>query len=123
VDWQPGLCPNAEDVIPRIVSTNNMVPVDRAAETARALQTAIEITEAGEVEPLAYTDVEQRILDLVKAEGPLEPIEVIRRFDERGWEHFDEHGMWIRMENLRDRYPLKLSHAGPRKFAFHDLGR
>lgn len=123
VDWRAGLCPNAENVIPRIINTNNMVSVERAAEAARALRTAIEITEAGEVEPLAYSDVERRILDLVKAEGPLEPNEVTRAFDERGWEHFDEHGMWTRMENLRDRYPQKLSHAGPRKFAYHDLSR
>ena len=121
VDWKAGLCPNAEDVIPRIVNTNNMVPVERAAQAAEALRTAIQITEAGEVEPLAYSDVETRILALVKSEGPLEPTEVIRTFDERGWEHFDEHGMWSRMENLRDRYPYKLSHAGPRKFAYHDL--
>ena len=29
--------------------------------------------------------------------------------------------MWMVMENLRDRYPYRLSHAGPRKFAYHDL--
>ena len=121
VDWKAGLCPNAEDVIPRIVNTNNMVSVERAAEAANALRTAIELTEAGEVEPLEYSDVEQRILALVKAGGPLEPNDVTRTFDERGWEHFDEHGMWSRMEDLRDRFPLKLSHAGPRKFAYHDL--
>jgi hypothetical protein len=25
------------------------------------------------------------------------------------------------MEGLRDRHPFRLSHAGPRKFAYHDL--
>jgi hypothetical protein len=52
----------------------------------------------------------------------LAPVEVIRLFDERGWEHFDEHGMWTIMEGLRDRFPRRLSHAGPLKFAYHDLG-
>ena len=43
-------------------------------------------------------------------------------FDRKGWRHFDEHGMFRLMEGLRDRFPRKLSHAGPRKFAYHDLG-
>jgi len=73
------------------------------------------------VEPLGYSDVENRILGLVRDSGPLEPTEVIELFDARGWEHYDEHGMWSMMENLRDRFPYRLSHAGPRKFAYHDL--
>ena len=121
VDWKAGLCPVAEDTIPRIVNTNNMVSIERATEAASALQMAIGMAEAGTVEPLQYSDIEERILQLVKELGPLEPSEVIRMFDSNGWEHFDEHGMWGRMENLRDRYPFKLSHAGPRKFAYHDL--
>jgi perosamine synthetase len=121
VDWGPGLCPHAEDTIPRIVSTNNMVSREKAARTAEALRTAIELTERGEVEPLGYSDVENRILGLVRDSGPLEPTEVIELFDARGWEHYDEHGMWSMMENLRDRFPYRLSHAGPRKFAYHDL--
>jgi len=27
------------------------------------------------------------------------------------------------MESLRDRFPYKLSHAGPRKYAYHDLSK
>lgn len=121
VDWKPGLCPVAEDVIPRIVHTNNMVPLDKASKAADALKVAIGLAERGDVEPLSYSDKEKRILQLVRDHGQLEPLEVIRLFDERAWEHFDEHGMWMAMENLRDRYPYRLSHAGPRKFAYHDL--
>jgi hypothetical protein len=29
--------------------------------------------------------------------------------------------MLAAMEGLRERYPRKLSHAGPRKFAYHEL--
>ena len=121
VDWKAGLCPVAEDVIPRIVSTNNMVAVEKAKEAAKALQEAIRLAESGNVEPLAYTEVDRQVLQVVKENGPLDPSEVIRMFDEKGWNHFDEHGMWTIMEGLRDRFPFKLSHAGPRKFAFHDL--
>ncbi len=121
VDWQAGLCPVAEDVIPRIVHTNVMVPKEKAFRAAEALRKAITLTESGNVEPLTYTDVDKRVLAVVKESGPIDPIGVIRIFDERGWEHFDEHGMWTVMENLRDRYPYRLSHAGPRSFAYHDL--
>jgi len=46
---------------------------------------------------------------------------VIAVFDKRKWGHFDEHSMFAIMEGLRDRFPQKLSHAGPRKFAYHKL--
>lgn len=121
VEWKAGLCPVAEDVIPRIVHTNNMVSVEKAGQAAKALREAIRLAESGQVQPLTYSEVENRVLQVVKAQGPLEPTEVIRIFDEQGWQHFDEHGMWTIMENLRDRFPYKLSHAGPRKFAYHDL--
>lgn len=121
VDWPAGLCPVAEDVIPRMVHTNNMVPVEKARKVAAALQEAIALAESGDIEPLAYTEVDRQVLQVVKEKGPLEPTEVIRIFDEQGWDHFDEHSMWTIMENLRDRLPYKLSHAGPRKFAYHDL--
>ena len=42
VEWNAGLCPAAEDVIPRIVHTNNMVSAERAAQAAQALKRAIE---------------------------------------------------------------------------------
>jgi dTDP-4-amino-4,6-dideoxygalactose transaminase len=121
VDWGAGLCPVAEDVIPRIVHTNVMVPVEKSASAAATLREAIALAESGEVEPLVYTDVDKRVLDAVKQAGQLEPIEIVKLFDNCGWEHFDEHGMWMVMEGLRDRYPYRLSHAGPRKFAYHDL--
>jgi perosamine synthetase len=121
VDWEAGLCPVAEDVIPRIVHINNMVPLEKARSAAEALQGAIERTEKGDIEPLAYTEIDKLVLQVVEECGPLEPIEVIAILDERGQRHYDEHGMWIIMENLRDRFPFKLSHAGPRKFAYHDL--
>src|SRR5690606_9609760 len=112
---QAGLCPVAEDVIPRLVHTNVMGPVEKAAKAAAVLRQAIALAERGDVEPLDYTDVERRVLDVVKQAGPLEPNDVIRIFDANRWEHFDEHGMWMVMEGLRDRYPYRLSHAGPRQ--------
>lgn len=121
VDWKAGLCPVAEDVIPRIVHTNIMVPVERAVRAASVLRHAIELAESRQAEPLTYTGVDMRVLDEVKRAGQLEPIELVRIFDERGWEHYDEHRMRTVMEGLRDRYPYRLSHSGPRKFAYHDL--
>jgi len=79
------------------------------------------LAESGAVEPLTYSEVEKAVLQLVKAKGPLEPSEVNEALDkERKW-HFDEHRMFTIMEGLRDRFPQKLSHAGPRKYAYHDL--
>jgi perosamine synthetase len=123
VDWREGLCPIAEETIPRIVQTNNMVSLEAAAKAAKALKEAIRLTESGTVEPLKYTDLDYKILNLVKECGGLEPAEAIRIFDENGWEHLDEAGMWNAMEDLRYRYPYKLAHAGPRKFIYHDLSK
>lgn len=121
VDWKAGLCPVAEDVIPRLVHTNIMAPPEKAAKAADTLRKAITLAEQGDVAPLTYSDIDLRVLDVVKQAGQLEPIEVVHIFDEKQWEHFDEHGMWSVMEGLRDRYPYRLSHAGPRQFAYHDL--
>ena len=123
VAWKAGLCPVSEDVIPRIVNTNNMVWVDKAAKTAAALKEAIKLTESGQVAPLAYSELDNKVLDTVKKFGPLEPNELINIFDENKWQHLDEHGAFRLMEDLRDRTPYKLSHAGPRKFAYHDLSQ
>lgn len=120
-DWPAGLCPVAEDVIPRIVHTNNMVWPDKAQKAADKLKEAIKLVESGNVAPLTYTDLDMQILNTVKEFGPLEPIEVIHHFDANGWQHLDEHSMFMLMEDLRDRTPYKLSHAGPRKFIYHDL--
>jgi len=83
VDWPPGLCPVAEDVIPRLVTTSNMVGLRDVRAKAKALKKAVELAEGGKVEPLTYSDVEKEVLELVKARGPLEPMEVIGVFDER----------------------------------------
>jgi dTDP-4-amino-4,6-dideoxygalactose transaminase len=120
---EEGLCPVSEDIIPRIVYTNNMVPVEKATREANLLQEAIKLAESGNVAPLVYSDLDKKVLEIVKQFGPLEPSEAIRRFDENGWEHLDEHTMFTVMEDLRERTPYKLSHAGPRKFAYHDLSR
>ena len=121
VDWKPGLCPTAEDVIPRMLVTNNMVGVAKARQKAAVLRRAIELAQSGRVQPLEYSDLERQVLEMVRTRGPLEPVEVIGEFDRRGLAHLDEHRMLEMMEGLRDRFPLKLSHAGPRKFAYHDL--
>ncbi len=89
---------------------------------AAAMQQAIALAQSGTVKPLEYDETELRVLDLVKELGSLEPVEAVRLFDEQGWGHFDEHGMLATMEGLRERHPRKLSHAGPRKFVYHDLG-
>ncbi|MHC4915789.1 MAG: DegT/DnrJ/EryC1/StrS family aminotransferase [Planctomycetota bacterium] len=123
VDWKAGLCPTAEDAIPRMVVTNNMVSVKEARRKAAVLRRAIRLAESGNVQPLEYSDVEKSILDVVKALGPMDPGEVIGEFDRRKLPHFDEHRMFEMMEGLRDRFPYKLSHAGPRRFAYHDLSR
>jgi perosamine synthetase len=122
VDWRPGMCPVSEDVIPRIVMTNNLALREEEYHSKAArLKEAIKLAEKGEVKPLEYTELDRRILKAIKEQGPLEPLEVIEIFDREGWGHFDEHTMYGRMSALRSYYPYKLSHAGPRKFAYHDL--
>ncbi len=122
VDWKAGMCPVSEDVIPRLINTNNMLhDLKKMREKAKHLKEAINLAESGNVKPLEYSEIEKKILKTVKEHGQLEPIEVISIFDKKGWGHFDEHGMFAMMEGLRERFPLKLSHAGPRKFSFHEL--
>jgi dTDP-4-amino-4,6-dideoxygalactose transaminase len=120
VEWEAGLCPVAEDVLPRLVSANNMVEVYQARRKADALRRAIELAESGEVEEAGYSDLEKAVLEIVKERGPIEPQDVIDVLAEKGHQ-LSEHGMLGVMEGLRDRYPHKLSHAGPRSFAYHDL--
>ena len=86
-----------------------------------ALGGTVRLAESGKVKPLEYSDVEKKVLALVRDAGPLEPTEVIAYFDKKRWDHFDEHHVFAIMEALRDRFPRKLSHAGPRKYAYHDL--
>lgn len=123
VEWNEGLCPVAEDTIPRIIHTSNMSTAAECKKAAELLKAAVKLAESGNVEPLTYSEQEMRLLELVRDFGPLEPNEVIDMFDKRGWEHFEEASMWNAMEDLRYRFPYKLSHAGPRKFAYHDLSK
>jgi len=120
VNWKAGLCPVAEDVLPRLVTTSNMRSVSEMRLRAKTLRTAVKLAERGEVEPFAYSGLDKLVLQVVKANGPMEPMDVIAELDRKG-RHLDEHGMFAVMENLRDGFPYKLSHAGPRKFAYHDL--
>ncbi len=121
VNWKAGMCPNAEDVIPRLVITNNMTSVAEMKKKAKLLQKAIDLTEAGAVEAFTYSEMDHKVLEIVKKKGPIEPLEVIDILKKKGSNHMDEHRMFSIMENLRDGFPFKLSHAGPRKFAYHDL--
>jgi dTDP-4-amino-4,6-dideoxygalactose transaminase len=118
---QEGLCPVAEDVIPRLVSTNNMNSVAECRQKASLLKKTIALAESGNVEPRSYSEVEKAVLELVKARGPMAPWEVIEVFDKKRMWHFDEHGMFALMEGLRDCFPYRLSRAGPLKFSYHDL--
>jgi len=122
VDWKPGLCPVAEDVLPRVVTTNNMVPVAECRRKARILRAAIKLAESGMVKPTTYSELDKAVLAAVKAAGPMEPAEVVAALKKRkGLPQVDEDQMHSVMEGLRYRFPYKLSHAGPRKFAYHDL--
>ena len=121
VEWKAGLCPVSEEIIPRLVTTNNMRPIAEMRRQAKVLARAIQLAESGKVKPLEYSDIEKKVLGAVKENGSLEPMEVIALFDRKGYPHLDEHGMLSVMEGLRDRFPYKLSHAGPRKFAYHAL--
>lgn len=124
VEWKDGMCPVSEDVIPRIVSTSNMKhDIEHFHKMAKIMKEAIKIAESGNVVPLDYDDLDKMILEAVKNQGPLEPIEVIKILDSQNGPHLDEHTMHERMENLREFTPYKLSHAGPRKFAYHDLSK
>lgn len=116
-----GLCPVAEEIIPRLITANNMVSVSACHRTAKALRKAIKMTERREIEPLTYSRDEEHVLEIVKKYGPVEPSEVIEIFDKKKIGHYNEHKMFMMMEGLRDRFPYKLSHAGPRKFIYHDL--
>ena len=121
INVKEGLCPVAEDIIPRVVLITNMITVAECRKQERVLRKAIKLAESGNVKPLTYSKLDKKVLELVKNYGPLEPMEVIRIFDKKKWEHFVEYEMLAIMEGLRDRFPYKLSHAGPRAFAYHDL--
>jgi len=123
VDWKPGLCPVAEDIIPRIVYTNNMQGVSMMRKKASALKRAIALAESGSVQPDEYDKLEKRVLEIVKSNGPSEPAEVAEILRKKKIADLTIDKIWLLMEDLRDRFPYKLSHAGPRKFIYHDLSR
>jgi dTDP-4-amino-4,6-dideoxygalactose transaminase len=124
VDWKTGLCPVAEDVIPRLVYCNNMaLDIKYYRQNAMKIKEAIKLAESGNIKPLDYTNLDKKILAIVKEHGPVEAIEAIAILDKQGGPHLDEHSMFAGMEALRDSFPYKLSHAGPRKFAYHDLSK
>ena len=77
VDWKAGLCPVAEDVIPRLVHTNVMVSLETVRESRGHLRRRSPWRRAARSQPLTYTDVDMRVLEVVKQGGQLEPIEVV----------------------------------------------
>ena len=121
VEWEKGLCPNAEAILPRIVHINAMCDKEISAQNAEALRKAIALAEKGDVEPLTYSDLENKILSLVKEFGPIEPIETVGLYQDKGWGGITEAVLWNIMEDLLYRFPYKLSKAGPRKYAYQDL--
>ena len=56
VDWKAGMCPVAEDVIPRMVYVNNMShDMVRYRHLAEVMKEAIILAESGNVAPLTMT--------------------------------------------------------------------
>jgi len=122
VQFDEGTCPVAEDVLPRIVTTGNMTTVARCRKEAAVLKRAIAMTEAGDVPPDKYTREQELILDIVEAKQPIGPAEVARELKRKGVSLPTAKVLEL-MEALRSSYPRKLSHAGPIKFAYHDLSK
>ena len=60
VEWKAGLCPVSEDMIPRMVTTNNMRPVAEMRAQAQILARAIKLAESGKVKPLEYSALEKK---------------------------------------------------------------
>ena len=122
VQFAEGTCPVAEDVLPRIVTTGNMTTVSQCRKEANVLKQAIAMAEAGEAPPDKYTKEQELILDIVAAKQPAAPAEVARELKKQGVA-LPPGQLLELMEGLRSSYPRKLSHAGPVKFAHHDLSK
>jgi len=122
VDWKPGLCPVAEDILPRILSTSNMVSAAECRKKAQALKEAIATVEAGKAPHDTYSREEEMVLDIVEALQPVAPDEVRKALKKKRVNLANAQVLDL-MEKLRSGFPRKLSHAGPERFAYHDLSR
>ena len=120
VDLSDGLCPVAEDVLPRLITASNMQPPSVMKGYARTLRKAIAMMEAGNVPAERYSRLESQVLDIVEATQPTSPAEVRRALEKKGIRK-SESELESVMEHLRNTYPRKLSHAGPGRFSYHKL--
>ncbi|MBI2194263.1 MAG: DegT/DnrJ/EryC1/StrS family aminotransferase [Planctomycetes bacterium] len=120
VDLRDGLCPVAEDIIPRLVTTNNMVRASVMKKKAAILKQAIRMVEAGKAPHDTYSGVQIAVLDIVQALQPVGPDPVARELARKGIEKSPSDVREI-MESLRSGFPRKLSYAGPERFAYHDF--
>ncbi|MDP6111797.1 MAG: DegT/DnrJ/EryC1/StrS family aminotransferase [Planctomycetota bacterium] len=120
VDMSDGLCPVAEDVIPRLVTTGNMVRASVMKKKASILKRAIQMVEAGKAPHDTYSDVQLAVLDIVQSLQPVGPASVTKELAKKGTE-LSSAAVLEAMEALRSGFPRKLSHAGPERFAYHDL--
>jgi dTDP-4-amino-4,6-dideoxygalactose transaminase len=122
VDLSDGQCPVAEDVIPRLVTTSNMVYSSLMRKKAAVMKKAIAMVEAGAAPHDQYSDVQLAVLDIVEALQPVAPDKVAKELKKKGIELSPVQTREV-MEALRSRYPRKLSYAGPERFAYHDLSK
>jgi dTDP-4-amino-4,6-dideoxygalactose transaminase len=122
VAWKPGLCPVAEDVLPRLITTSNMAAASECRAKAEALKKAIALVEAGRAPHDEYTREQKLILDIVEALQPIGPADVQKHLARRRVRLTVEQVREL-MERLRSGFPRKLSYAGPERFAYHDLSR
>lgn len=122
VDLSDGQCPVAEDVIPRLVTTSNMVHSSVMKQKAAILRKAIKMVEAGGAPHDTYNDVQVAVLDIVEALQPVAPDIVAKELKKKGLKLSKGQTLEM-MEALRSGYPRKLSHAGPERFAYHDLSK
>jgi len=120
INWKPGLCPVAEDVLPRILTTGNMARASECRRKAAALKKAIAMVEAGKAPHDDYTREQKLVLDIVESLQPVGPDKVCRLLKKKRVNRTVDQVREV-MEQLRSGFPRKLSHAGPEKFAYHDL--
>ena len=121
-NWKPGLCPVAEDVLPQLVTTSNMVRASECKRKAEVLRRAIQMVELGKAPPDEYSEEQKLILDIAQALQPIGPTDVQKQLKRKGVMLTVERVHEL-MERLRSSFPRKLSYAGPEKFAYHDLSR
>lgn len=78
--------------------------------------------EAGRAAHDQYTDLQTAVLDIVATLQPVGPDRVAKELANKGMKVSPAEVLEI-MEGLRSAFPRKLSHAGPERFAYHDLSR